>query len=75
MTSGPNYILLMLNKILGFKLVVDCTENCMQYRAGICWIEDLLAILHLLLNLSCTFVCVLFVLNDLVQLLRYKLGR
>jgi len=40
---------------LAFKFVVDCTENRIQYWAGICWIEDLLIILHLLLNLPCTF--------------------
>jgi hypothetical protein len=39
------------------------------------WIENLLAILHLLLNLSCTLVCLLFTLNDLFQLLQGKVDR
>jgi len=63
-----------LIKPLGLKLVLDCTENCIQYWAGICWIEDLLTILHLLGNVSCTFVCVSFFLIDLFQLLWCKLG-
>jgi hypothetical protein len=64
-----------LSKTLVFKFVVDCTENHIPYSAGICGIEDLLTILHLLLKLCCTFVSVLFVLNELFQLLRCKLGR
>jgi len=62
-------------KTLGFKFVVDFIENCIQYRACIFWIEDLLSILPLLLNIPCTFVRVLFVLNDLILLLGCKLGR
>jgi len=58
-----------------FKFVVDCIENRIQYSACIFWIEDLLTILQLLLNLPCTFVSVLFVLNDLFQLLGCTLGR
>jgi hypothetical protein len=64
-----------LIKTLMFKFVVDCTENWIQYSAGICWIEDHLAILHLLLNVSCAFVRIVFVLNDLFLLLGWKLGR
>jgi len=62
-------------KTLMFKFVVDCIENRIQYWACIFWIKDLLIILQLLLNLPCTFVRVLFILNDLFQLLRYKLCR
>jgi hypothetical protein len=61
-----------LIKTLMFKFIVECVENSAQYWNGIMWIENLLAILHLLLNLSCTLVCLLFTLNDLFQLLQGK---
>jgi len=64
-----------LIKTLVFQFVVDCTENCIQHWARICWIEGLLTILHLLLNLRCICVHILSVLSDLFQLLRCKLGR
>jgi len=64
-----------LIKTLVFKFVVDCIENSIQHSTGIVWIENPVTILHLLLNLPGTFVCVLFILNDLFQLLRCKLGR
>jgi len=56
-----------------FKFFVDCVENSIQYWTGIIWIEVLLTI-HLLLNLSCSLVRLLYVLNDLSQLLRGELG-
>jgi len=57
-----------LVKILVFKFVVDRAENSDQYLPGIMWIEDVLAILHLLLNTPCTLVSLDFVLHDLFQL-------
>jgi hypothetical protein len=39
-------------KTLVFKFVVDCLEHSVQDLTGSIWIEDLLAILHFLLNLS-----------------------
>jgi len=62
-----------LLKTLRFKLVVDFVENSIQYWTGIFWIAVLLTI-HLLLNLSCTLVRLLLVLNDLILLLPGKLG-
>jgi len=64
-----------LIKTLGFKFIVDCIDNSIQYWSRIFWIKDLLTILHLLLNLPSPFLCVVFVLNDLFQLLRCKLDR
>jgi len=58
-----------------FKFVVDRVANSIQYWTGLIWIRDLLTIVQLLLNLPCTVVCVLLVLNDLFQLLQCKLGR
>jgi hypothetical protein len=63
-----------LIKTLVLKFVVDCVENSAQDCTGIIWIEDPLAI-HLLLKLFSTFVGLLFVLNDLFQLLQGQLGR
>jgi len=65
----PDHLLITLL----IKVIVDCVENSIQYWTGIFWIEVLLAI-HLLLDLSCTMVGLLFVLNDLFQLLQGKLG-
>jgi len=64
-----------LIKTLVFKFVVDCTENRIEYWACICWIEDLLTILRLLLNLPCPLVCVRVVLNHLSQFFGCKRGR
>jgi hypothetical protein len=58
---------------LMFKLVIDCVENSIRYWTGIIWIKILLAI-HLLLILACNSVGLLYVLNDLSQLLRCKLA-
>jgi len=44
---------------LVFKLAVDCIGNQIKYWACILWVEDLLTILHLLLNLRYTFVGVI----------------
>jgi len=57
------------------KLVVGCIENSIHYWTHIIWIEDLLTIFHLLLSFPWTFVCFVFVLNDLFQSLWYRLGR
>jgi len=64
-----------LIKTLIFKFIVDCIENTIEYWTAITWIEDLLTILHLLLNYPCAFVCFHFILNDLIQLLQCKLSR
>jgi hypothetical protein len=64
-----------LIKTLVFKFVVACVENSAQYWTGICWIEELLAILHLLLDLCCTMDGIHLVLNYFSQLLQGKLGR
>jgi len=53
----------------------NCIEHGVQYWTGVILINDLVTILHLLLNLPSTFVWVLLVLNDLFQLLRWKLCR
>jgi len=58
-----------------FKFIVNCIENRIGFWASTFWIEDLLSILHLLLNLPCTFVSVLFILNIHFQLLGCKLDR
>jgi hypothetical protein len=58
-----------------FKLVDDGTEKRIHSWPGIFWSEGLLTVLDLLLNLTCISVCVLFILNDLFQFLRCKLGR
>jgi len=57
-----------------FKFSVDYIEIRIQYRTAVIWIVDLLTILQLLPNLPCNFVCFLFFLNDLFQLLWCKLG-
>jgi len=62
-------------KSLVLKFLVDHNEISIDYWTRIFWIEDLLTILHWLLNLPWTFVCVLFILNDLFQLLQCMLGR
>jgi len=46
-------------RALVFKFVVDCIGNWIQSWAGVCWIDDLLTILHLLLHHCCTIVCIL----------------
>jgi len=71
---GIQYPNSVINTLV-LKFILDCPETCIQYWAYICCIEDLLTILHILLNLPCTIPCDLFILNDLFQLLRYKLGR
>jgi len=63
-----------LIKKLMFKLILDCTENQIEYWAGICWMEHCLTNLQLLLNLCSTLICGLFALNVLVQLLPCQLG-
>jgi len=62
-------------KTLLFKIVVDCIENRIKYWAWIFSIEHLLTILHLIINPPCTFVLVVFVLNDFFKLLGCKLRR
>jgi len=64
-----------LIKTLVFKYIVNCIESSIPYLTCIFWIKDILTILHLLLNLTCTIVYVLFVLNHLFQLLWYELLR
>jgi len=62
----------LIRKLI-FKFIVDWVENSIQYWTGIIWIEVLLTT-HLLLNLSCTLVGMLFILNDLFQLHRGMFG-
>jgi len=64
-----------LIKALGFKFVVEFIGNIIQYTTAIILIEDLLTILHLLLNLPCIFVSFLSIRHDHFQLLQCKPGR
>jgi hypothetical protein len=55
------------------KVAIGCIQNSIYYGTGIICVVDILIILHLLLNLHCTFVCFLLVCNGLVQLFQCTL--
>jgi len=58
---------------LMFRFIIDCIQNGAQSWTAIFWIEDTSTILHLDLNLPCTTVCFIFVLNNLFLLFWGKL--
>jgi len=62
-----------LIQTLMIRFVIDCIQNSMQFWAAIIWIKALVAI-DFLLNLSCTLLCLSFVLNDLCQLFQSEWG-
>jgi len=57
------------------RFVFDCIDNLVQYWTSIMRIEDLITILHVLLNLPCTSVCFLFSLYNHFQLCQGRSGK
>jgi len=66
----PHY----LTQTAVLKLIVGSIETSAENLAAIIWIEDLLTMLHSLLNFPWSLIHYLFILNDPFQLYQGKLG-
>jgi len=68
-----NYHPECLTTTLVIEFVIDYIADNIHHWSTINWFNDLVTILHLLLNLPCTVVCFLFIFNDVCQLVQCML--